>query len=213
MVQEFDCFWAKRGGFKKFLDVGANHGIYSLAFSFGRPETRVLAIEPSPLAFPILLENIARNGAKNIDSLQIAAAARKETLRMKVNWHHVEALPEEQEAEPADVLRIPAEPLDAICRAKQFTPDLIKVDVEGFELPCLKGLTETIRAAKPTIFLEIHPQLTKALGYGCEAITRLVRELGYRFEALTGEGLTSTFVEEQIHTTWVILVPDSAANC
>jgi len=49
----------------------------------------------------------------------------------------------------------------------------MKIDVEGHELPVLKGATETIKKHKPTIAIEIHDfsedsethQYLKSLGY------------------------------------------------
>jgi Methyltransferase FkbM domain len=35
-------------------------------------------------------------------------------------------------------------------------PDFVKIDVEGLELAVLEGMAETVREAKPAIFVEIH---------------------------------------------------------
>ncbi len=37
-----------------------------------------------------------------------------------------------------------------------FSPDLVKIDVEGAELDVLKGMKETIRRTRPILLVEVH---------------------------------------------------------
>jgi FkbM family methyltransferase len=208
MVAEFDAFMSIRGHATTFLDVGANHGVYSLAFCHGHPESRVLAIEPSPLAFPILVDNVLRNPSFGIDGVQIAGGEREQTLRMRTNWHHLEAVPDGVSEQTAGLARVVCRPLDDVCEDHQFVPDLIKIDVEGFELQCLKGLVQTLLDRRPVVLLEIHPDLINSLGY-CQAdIIAFVDQVNYHFESLSETRLDPSIVEDQIHTNWVILRPN-----
>lgn len=73
MVEEFDLFLEICSDRKCFIDIGANHGVFSLAFTYNRPEVKAIALDPSPLAFPILFHNAQLNPTCNITPLQVAA--------------------------------------------------------------------------------------------------------------------------------------------
>jgi len=58
MTCELDRFIKNAAAFSCFVDVGANHGIFSLTFCALRSDGRVVAIDPSPIAFEILEKNL-----------------------------------------------------------------------------------------------------------------------------------------------------------
>ena len=59
-------------------------------------------------------------------------------------------------------------------------PDLILVDVEGFEFDVLAGAVETIRRARPQVFVELHPHMYPDGEASRAAGARLIAELGLR---------------------------------
>src|SRR5205807_5464610 len=60
-----------------FVDVGANIGYFSvLAAGLVGPAGAVVAVEPSPTAFGMLVANLARNDAANARAVNLAAADR-----------------------------------------------------------------------------------------------------------------------------------------
>ena len=185
MVQEFDRFLEVRGKYRRFLDLGANHGVYSLAFVAGRPDAESVAVDPSPLAFPILLSNVSANAA-HIQCLQLAAGDQDGQLRMKLNWHHLEVIPDQSGGETKTIKIVPVRKMDDVCMELGFIPDLVKVDVEGFELAALRGLERILTSYRPVVFLEIHHDLIRALGYSASALTKFAATVDYHFENLKG---------------------------
>jgi FkbM family methyltransferase len=61
-----------------FLDVGANIGYFSLLAS--SIFTKVIAFEPSPTVYPVLIKNIERNNRRNIVAHQVAVAPERGML-------------------------------------------------------------------------------------------------------------------------------------
>jgi FkbM family methyltransferase len=53
------------------LDVGANEGIFSIWMSKLFPQTSIVALEPVPSTFDIMVENIGINGCRNIKPLNL----------------------------------------------------------------------------------------------------------------------------------------------
>ena len=92
MVRELDLFLDEVKRFDSFIDVGANHGLFSLVFARLRPGARVLAIDPSPVAFEILNRNCALNEITTITGRNIACGDSRGSIQMKPNWHHLEAV-------------------------------------------------------------------------------------------------------------------------
>jgi len=74
---------------------------------------------------------------------------------MHYEWEHAVAA---GTAPAGNVINVPMKTGDILCRAENFQPDAIKIDVEGHEIKVLKGLSETIHSCSPLIFLEVHPE-------------------------------------------------------
>ena len=75
----------------------------------------------------------------------------------KPNWHHLEA--NSNGAVAVDTISV-----DTMCEEYACSPDLVKIDVEGFEFYVLQGAAHVL-TRRPVVYLEIHPQLTAKLGY------------------------------------------------
>jgi FkbM family methyltransferase len=197
MAHELDAFVREMAARRRFLDVGACHGIFSLAFAHGRPEARAVAVEPSVIATSILAENIRRCGLDNVIARQVACGAASGTLRMRQTWHHLEALPVEEAGTAAAgtpgssladsaVVAMAIQSVDEICAELDFQPDLVKIDVEGYELAVLGGARATLGRHRPLVFLELHPRRLRELGGSVEEVGQLLAGLGYGFRALNG---------------------------
>ncbi|HKZ11185.1 MAG TPA: FkbM family methyltransferase [Rhodanobacteraceae bacterium] len=59
--------------------------------------------------------------------------------------------------------------------------DLIKIDIEGAELPCLKGAQQTLQRFKPAIIIELQDTTAITAGYRATDILEYLTGLGYTF--------------------------------
>jgi hypothetical protein len=74
--------------------------------------------------------------------------------------------------------------LDSFVASARVRPDVIKVDVEGFELQVLRGSMSLLRAIRPVWLIEVHPpQLTLSGGTTDELFARL-REAAYSIDVV-----------------------------
>jgi hypothetical protein len=54
--------------------------------------------------------------------------------------------------------------LDSYAKSTEM-PDFVKIDIEGAEVPALRGMEETIKKQQPILLVEVHPNKIK-FGYG-----------------------------------------------
>jgi FkbM family methyltransferase len=164
-----------------FCDIGANIGYYSLLASRAvGPRGLVIAVEPSPPIFAVLLENLALNGARNVRTVQAAVAARvgKVALYRGPSWNSgmTTTLPERGFKVADEVVALPLENIlrsDEIARLR-----LIKIDVEGAEAPILESLLGRIADYPPEM------EIIAELAFGEDANhSAILQDLVERFAA------------------------------
>ena len=143
-------------------DIGANIGIHSLILGREHPDCQIHAFEPETLNFWKLLRNIELNRLKNITPHLIAAGSKREVRFLSLQGY-LSGLGQHSLQKTVSSLTTPVEvwDLDSYTRKKKKPrPDLVKIDVEGFELQVLKGMKHIIKAKRPRFIIEVHEALT-----------------------------------------------------
>lgn len=135
-----------------FVDIGANIGNHSLYFALILGAGRIIPVEPNPLCWKLLLENVVSNGL--LDRFDLSR------LGVGVGEVHAGGYGMEQRdrnlgaaamlAGAGDLEIWPGDELLA-----DVTPDFIKIDVEGAELSALRGLSGLIARHRPALFVEV----------------------------------------------------------
>jgi hypothetical protein len=57
--------------------------------------------------------------------------------------------------------------------------DVLKIDVEGFEMKVLEGGVKTVNRLRPLIHIEINTNALERFGVTPDSVTHLLRRLGY----------------------------------
>lgn len=133
-------------------DLGANIGLYSLVFAANR-QRRIYAFEPFSEPLGYLRRNIARNQLTNIEIHPMVLSDHAGTCRFTfdhVTWctSHISA-----DGEPG--IEMACSDLDSYMKKMQLpVPDVIKIDVEGADLPILRGMEGLLKQRRTRIFLE-----------------------------------------------------------
>lgn len=206
MVRELDSFLEEAVRFRRFVDVGANHGVFSLCYLKRVPEGIALAVDPSPVAFRILTHNRELNTFENLRALNVACGDEEGTVSMRANWHHLEVVISGSTDGAEPTVEVPMARLDTLCQRENFWPDVVKIDVEGFERQVLEGAAETLSRVE-LLYLEVHPDLIEKLGYRTEAIFDTLERLRFNAFDLDGQVLTRAFFRDRMHTFWTICRP------
>lgn len=141
-----------------FIDVGANVGYFSCLLSKHYPALRTLAFEPQPNISALLQLNVWPHGDRvRVHSCALGEERSVIGLRSSpnnlgdtccVNEHEVDML-------------APCISLDALYPHLQA--DLVKIDVQGYELQVLRGMAGVIaRSPDIRIVVEFSPELLRA---------------------------------------------------
>jgi len=158
------------------LECGANLGYYALmeASIIGN-EGRVYAVEPIPENFRILKKNIELNNYSYIIKAYNLAMSDEEgdseiavtknsnfaTMLLEKNIMS-EWMSKKLKQQTKETIKIKAMRIDSFLENKRDI-DLIRIDIEGYEIKIIKGLINTIKKSKKPIklFIELHPLVFK----------------------------------------------------
>ena len=165
------------------LDIGAHIGLTSIRYSKNFEQVHCFE--------PIMCEYLEENTKElsNITIHKVAVTDKKSTLKIypnqfnsgsnvieseessklistrwkKLNSRHFGTIPMDVEGISVDSLNIK-------------NVDCIKIDVEGYNIPVLKGMINTLKENSPVIQVETHPENTEV-----EITTnKILTELGYK---------------------------------
>lgn len=157
------------------VDAGAHIGAFALAAAHAAPRGRVLAVEPGPRHAALLRENVARNGAANVDVIQAALGDAVGTVGFASNEHYSSG----STVAPDGDVRVQATTLDRLVAERGVRRlDLVKADVEGSEPGLLRGGHDTLRRLRPALVLEVNPMmLRRVAGEGPRALWDALADL------------------------------------
>jgi FkbM family methyltransferase len=198
-----------------FLDIGANMGFYSLALAAENKNLFVSSFEPQPDVFKKLRTNIELNDLQNrIKPINMGLGNQKDELTMYVpkftgtggasfkNLH-------KDEGDAVEII-VPVDSLDTL---ETGEIDLIKIDVEGFELNVITGASALVARSKPTIMAELLRKWMKPFGHSPQMFLEYLDGLNYRCFAINSEGLVEiTQIDEETAETNFIFVHNSRVD-
>lgn len=178
-----------------FVDVGANIGLMSLFVSRFFPNATIHAFEAHPETVEILQKNLALNafsGNISVHPYALGAVPSKVVISADTDANRGGASIVRQGTNAHEV---DCFPLDEVLKETRI--DLLKIDVEGYELPVLEGAKQLIDAFHPALILEISRDRDGA--DQTQAIWDFVRERSYRVFILYGTKERKSALTE-IHT-------------
>jgi methyltransferase, FkbM family len=178
------------------FDVGAYVGIYSLWASRLVGGGFVVTFEPNPIAYRWLISNIELNGATNIKALPYALGDEITRQRLYVAGENIEAsslIMNHIINNPLDKYSIvgefvvPVVTLDyVIDKSVEIVGkpvrriDLVKVDVEGYEMRVLKGAIRTLeRGLVERFVIEVHIDQVST-----KDVIKYLGDYGYKLDAI-----------------------------
>ena len=163
------------------VDVGANLGLYTVLLArLVGPTGRVLAFEPDPDLFALLKASCQRDGLAHVEAHNIALGSRRDRLVLKKMAFN--SGDNHLGAGGGTVFRhtvtVDVVALDEI--EPGLHPDVLKIDVQGWELEVLRGASHLLETAPNCeVLLEFWPAGCRRAGYEPAALLEFFYQRGY----------------------------------
>lgn len=197
------------------FDIGANIGAHTLGIAESVDKSgKVYAFEPADFAFAKLKRNLELNpelAARTCPQQILLAASSAERPEQEIyaSW----PLESDGNVHPKHRGRLVSaehavvETLDNFTRRQGITRlDLIKMDVDGHELPVLQGAEETLRRFRPVLVMEMSPYIHAEFHHFFSDFVEVLKQAGYSLcDADNGQAVPLDTAELER------LIPDGAS--
>jgi len=170
MLEPIDCFW----------DIGSFTGLLTVYTAKKCSAGTVVAIEPDPDFMTRVTRNMELNNVQNVRTFNLGFSDVPGTL--KLNTSGVEGWsPSFFQKELREWIEVPVTTMDLLCKQyPELSPNIIKIDVEGFEGKVLAGARAVLASPKlRAIFLELHPEFLVKNGQSIGKVLSLLEDNGF----------------------------------
>lgn len=174
------------------LNVGAHMGIFAMTLAAtSAPGGVVYAFEPNPETRLALESHIRRNGfGETIHVIPMAVSdSSGDSSFFAAESHGFSRLgaPNPDRGERHREVAVTLTTVDEFCRTREIVPQWIVMDIEGYEVAALRGASETIRAGRVGLVIEMHPPLWEVSGSSRAGMEQLLEELELTAVPLMGQ--------------------------
>jgi FkbM family methyltransferase len=137
-----------------FVDIGANIGLHSLYATMLVGKTgHVLALEPHPVTLSLFNRNLEVNGLLDSVTVLPLAASHEDDKPTKFEYFNEHPAMSGLKVSPeilskfngtVETIDVTTITIDSLLERQNVIPDLVKIDVEGFEYSVIQGCVRTI---------------------------------------------------------------------
>ena len=194
------------------LDIGANIGIMTTLIAKKSPNAKIYAFEPIPENLRTLKRVVDHYKLKNVTIYEAALGEQNGELKMVMpiidnvkmqGLSHVLDENSDERIDSGNVYSVPVYKLDDLKELKTGEKiTAIKIDVENFEYPVLKGGEQILKDHKPLIYCELWDNEKKYITLD------FLKGMGYKVKIYDNKQLVD--YENQPATNFFFL-PESAA--
>jgi FkbM family methyltransferase len=169
----------------RVFDVGAHQGVVALMLAgIVGPEGQVVAVEAVSRNARVAARNAEANGCAQLSVVHAAIGDADGSLWFEDRWNGAVS------RQPGVGVRVDALTVDTLA-ARYGAPDVLFIDVEGFELHALRGAAQTLTSHQPDLYVEAH------VGAGLErfgSVADLLALIPAGYELLVAPGEAGDFV-------------------
>lgn len=168
---------------KVIYDIGSNIGLYSLTAAALNKDARIIAFEPETHCCEIIEKSKNLNSFDNIEVQECCLGDHNDTIKLSMKGstgHFVSHDVKEEE-----VIEKPVYRLDYLVEKKSIpAPDMVKIDVEGYEAHVMRGMKNIMSVHKPVILLELHKEFMSQYGENSNKLLDSAKASGYTVKVL-----------------------------
>jgi FkbM family methyltransferase len=163
----------------RVIDVGANIGDTALAASSQVGVAgRVWAVEPHPNTFAYLKKNVELNRRGNIELIHAAASSQRGSLSLSNDRR------DDMNRVVTNGVPVRAERLDDLVEQTDDI-NLLKIDVEGYELSVLRGAGRILKFTQ-VVYFEVSEMMFRSFGYTVTDVFDCLHSVGFQLLKISG---------------------------
>ncbi len=165
------------------MDIGANIGTYSMFLSsLVGSDGLIYAVEPLPrnallLAYVVDRLRLGNVTIRDCAISEVDGQAEMAIPRMDGYENYYRAAIGQKEGSRS--VKVVTRSIDSILHRQSPRISFIKIDVEGHELPCIKGALETLKRDQPALLIEVSEDPDDPVSTA-SALFYSLRHLGYQ---------------------------------
>ena len=173
-----------------FVDIGAHVGYHTLLASDAvGPSGRVVALEPEPNNFALLLANLKARGATNVQPVASAAWNKSGNVILRVSPQNSGDHRVYRTVGPG-AIHVPSIALDELLTFEPVV-DVVKSDTQGTDHIAIQGMEATIARCRPVILAEFWPAGIVAFGDDPLGVLDYYRSMGLTLALLESPSIPS----------------------
>ena len=168
------------------VDIGANIGSVSLPLAKLFHSSTIISVEPTYYAFSKLKKNLNLNPnlKKRIKIYNCFISNKKKKINfIYSSWNFSQG--SKKHKVHRGILKQTSnktQSLSELIKKQKRKIDLIKIDVDGYEIDVLRSGKEIINKYKPVIYFEFAPYLYKEFGYSSKILINFIKkDISYLF--------------------------------
>jgi len=144
----------RKKNYSNFLDLGSFMGYYPCVIGkyFNNEELKIFAIESNPEYFKYIQKNIYQNNLRNIKIFN-------EILSDQIEDLYIDKEKVYLNNSNLNLIKKSSITLDQLCQNNKIIPEVLKIDVHGFEGKVLNGFKDSLFNKVKIILLELHSNI------------------------------------------------------
>ena len=186
---------------KDAINIGANIGLFTNFIANEiNSDSKVLAIEPTPIAFKLLETNILLNdNSAKVITYNGIATDRQGTYQINIipGKEEYSSIGDMAHASVKDlvsiILDVEGETIDNLVDRHNLNPGILVIDVEGAEDLVLQGALRTIQKFHPIIISELDDLLLNKLNSNTNKVICFLEKLGYEVKDVYSDKINFPF--------------------
>lgn len=204
-IENIENLLLPKGDSSVIVEAGCHHGLTTLLLAKRVPNGHVYAFEALPKNVEILSKNIGLNGCGNVTVIGKAVGSKGGEITIKEKPNSA-VIPGAKCG-----LRVQVISIDEFVAQSGIVPDLLKIDVEGFEYDVFKGAVETLKK-RPAVFVEIHTEIMGRYGHDVDDVWKHIDKTAYDVWVQRGHQKPAPYAGEPITSRLHLLCRAKATN-
>jgi len=176
------------------VDLGSNIGYYAILASKIIGKTgKVIAIEPEFKNYSLLKRNLELNNCNNVSIYQYAIGPTNNIYSLFLSKNsNTHSMLNVKDSTGIKSIKVQTKALDSLLEEVKISHvDLIRMDIEGYEVEAIKGMINTLKNSSPYLAMELHCDMAghESIGnllitlknFGYELICAIDRDMDFKY--------------------------------